>query len=92
MVLGNAFLRCLANVFVNFLMLLALMRSFCICETNGWLFPRIKNRIDRSSLELFFNRLNLQPSDFLLVTAFDATDVNVIVFTGDGIERVYPWT
>ncbi|KAF7126766.1 hypothetical protein RHSIM_Rhsim11G0033100 [Rhododendron simsii] len=46
-----------------------------------WDVPRINNQVDRSSLELFFNALNLQPLDFLLVTAFDATDVNVILFT-----------
>ncbi|KAI8543805.1 hypothetical protein RHMOL_Rhmol08G0247400 [Rhododendron molle] len=57
-----------------------------------WTVPRINNRADRASLGLFFNALNLGPLDFLLVTAFDATDVNVIVFTGDGIERLYSWT
>lgn len=57
-----------------------------------WSIPRINNRVDRLSLDLLLNDLNLQPLDFLLVTAFDATDVNVIVFIGDGIERVYPWT
>lgn len=65
---------------------------FLHMRNRSWAVPRINNRIDRQSLALFFDRLNLEPLDFLLVTAFDALDVNVIVFTGDGIERVYPWT
>ncbi|KAG5537200.1 hypothetical protein RHGRI_024588 [Rhododendron griersonianum] len=65
---------------------------FIQMRNKWWAVPRINNRIDRASLAVFFNDLNLQPLDFLLVTAFDDMDVNVIVFTGDGIERVYPWT
>ncbi|KAF7150603.1 hypothetical protein RHSIM_Rhsim02G0185700 [Rhododendron simsii] len=60
---------------------------------NGWWgIPIINNRVDRSGLARFFEALNLQPLDFLLVTAFDGADVNVMVFREDGIERVYPWT
>ncbi|KAF7127117.1 hypothetical protein RHSIM_Rhsim03G0026300 [Rhododendron simsii] len=57
-----------------------------------WSICKIKNRVDRFSLENFFNSLNLQERDFVLVTAFDAANVNVLVFTGDGVERMYPWT
>ncbi|KAG5557458.1 hypothetical protein RHGRI_007635 [Rhododendron griersonianum] len=65
---------------------------FIQMRNKRWAVPRINNRIDRASLALFFNALNLQSLDFLLVIAFDAKDMNVIVFTADGIERVYHWT
>ncbi|XP_058192142.1 uncharacterized protein LOC131309543 [Rhododendron vialii] len=65
---------------------------FLHMRNKWWAVPRINNWVDRPSLALFFNALNLEPLDFVLVTVFDATDVNVIVFIGDGIERVYPWT
>ncbi|KAI8532144.1 hypothetical protein RHMOL_Rhmol11G0190600 [Rhododendron molle] len=65
---------------------------FVHMRNRWWSIPRINNRVDRSSLDLLLNDLNLQPLDFLLVTAFDDTDVNVIVFGGDRIERLYPWT
>ncbi|XP_058212781.1 uncharacterized protein LOC131324717 [Rhododendron vialii] len=65
---------------------------FLHMRNKWWAVPGINNRVDRPSLALFFNAMNLEPLDFVLVTAFDATDVNVIVFIGDGIERVYPWT
>ncbi|KAI8558194.1 hypothetical protein RHMOL_Rhmol04G0071000 [Rhododendron molle] len=65
---------------------------FVHMRNKWWSIPRINNRVDRLSLDLLLNDLNLQPLDFVLVTAFDDTDVNVIVFGGDGIEKLYPWT
>ncbi|KAF7123863.1 hypothetical protein RHSIM_Rhsim12G0075400 [Rhododendron simsii] len=65
---------------------------FLHMRNRWWAVSIINNRVDRPGLAHFFKALNLQPLDFLLVTAFDGGDVNVIVFTGDGIERVYPWT
>ncbi|KAI8534213.1 hypothetical protein RHMOL_Rhmol10G0071500 [Rhododendron molle] len=67
-------------------------KIFVHMRNKWWSIPRINNLVDCLSLDLLLNDLNLQPLDFVLVTAFDDTDVNVIVFGGDGIEKLYPWT
>ncbi|KAG5567101.1 hypothetical protein RHGRI_002611 [Rhododendron griersonianum] len=86
---GKCIYKVLGKRFRDFCHAVGVHEIFLHMRNKWWAVSTINNRIDRASLAVFFNALNLQPLDFLLITAFDATDVNVIVFTGDGIERVY---
>lgn len=56
-----------------------------------WVISGGNGRFCRTNVKRFLEELDLQPLDFVLVTVFGASDIRVIVFNKNGLERVYSW-